>query len=148
MRCAPLQRIVGEPVRVLVIEDEAPLRSQIAENLRNCGFEPTEAPDHGSAVARLRERWHDAIVWDLKTPLDGPDGETNGNIVLREVSQCDRKPVFMFLTEGVARQSIPVKLGAIAYFDKKTDLEQLSERVGELWMRRGVESLYRRPPEA
>lgn len=69
-----LQLETAEPVRVLVIENNEPLREPIAEGLRQAGVEVVEAADAGEAMSRCDERF-DVLFTDIDLP-GGVDGWT------------------------------------------------------------------------
>src|SRR5436189_157755 len=57
---------------VLLVEDEAPLRQAIAEQLTDRGYQVEQADSGEAAVARLSEFAFDIIITDLRLPgLDG-----------------------------------------------------------------------------
>jgi CheY-like chemotaxis protein len=60
--------IGGSPARVLVVEDEAPIRRVVVGYLQREGFEVSEAADGLTAVALAREVGPDVIVLDLGLP--------------------------------------------------------------------------------
>lgn len=63
---------MADPLRVLVVEDEAPLAQVIAGYLRREGFEPSIALDGPSAVEQARRDRPDLVVLDVMLPgLDG-----------------------------------------------------------------------------
>ena len=43
--------------RILVVEDEAPIREMVCFVLEQNGFQPVEAEDYDSAVNQLNEPW-------------------------------------------------------------------------------------------
>lgn len=45
--------------RILVVEDEAPIREMVCFVLEQNGFQPVEAEDYDSAVNQLNEPWPD-----------------------------------------------------------------------------------------
>jgi DNA-binding NtrC family response regulator len=59
---------------VLLVEDEAPLRHAVAEQLMDRGYEVEQADSGETAVARLAEFAFDIIITDLRLP--GVDGST------------------------------------------------------------------------
>ena len=69
---ALMKRMDGDPVRVLVVDDEPSLAELLANVLRYEGWEIQTAGDGASAVRAAREFRPDAIVLDMMLPdLDG-----------------------------------------------------------------------------
>ena len=64
----------ADPIRVLLVENNEPLREPIAEGLRQAGFEVVEAADGQEAMSHLRERF-DVLFTDIDLP-GGMDGWT------------------------------------------------------------------------
>jgi len=57
---------------LLLVEDEAPLRLAVAEQLADHGFHIEQADSGEAALARLAEFAFDVIVTDLRLPgIDG-----------------------------------------------------------------------------
>ncbi len=54
--------------QVLVIDDEAVIRTSIGKFLSRSGFEVSEAPDGASALVQMRRQPPDAIILDYKLP--------------------------------------------------------------------------------
>src|SRR5437660_6056576 len=63
---------VAEPERVLVVDDDPPLRRMLERTLAAEGFEVTVAADGGSALAAAERYAPDVIVLDVAIPA--PDG--------------------------------------------------------------------------
>lgn len=108
---------------VLVIEDEAPMRRNLAEILRLEGFGVIEAADGAAGIALARERRPDLILCDITMP------GTDGHAVLRalkDATETARIP-FVFLTarseHGDVRRGM--NLGADDYLVKPVDLDDL-----------------------
>lgn len=49
--------------RILVVEDEAPIREMVCFVLEQNGFQPVEAEDYDSAVNKLNEPWPATARW-------------------------------------------------------------------------------------
>jgi DNA-binding response OmpR family regulator len=63
---------MADPLRVLVVEDEAPLATVIADYLRREGFDASIALDGPTALDRARRDRPDLVVLDVMLPgLDG-----------------------------------------------------------------------------
>ncbi len=60
--------MVDTKTHVLLVEDEAPLRLAIAEQLTDHGFEVAQAESGEQAVAALAEFAFDLVLTDLRLP--------------------------------------------------------------------------------
>jgi len=60
--------MASEARRVLVIDDEAVLRSLFRDMLLACGYEADVAEDGAAGLARFRERRYEAVITDLLMP--------------------------------------------------------------------------------
>ncbi len=56
------------PLRILAVDDEAPVREMLADLLASEGHHPTVAADHDSALAKFRTGDYDAALIDLGLP--------------------------------------------------------------------------------
>jgi CheY-like chemotaxis protein len=64
----------GKKIRILVVEDELPIRSVLAVSLRNKGYGVVEADDAEQAIELIRENDISVILLDLLMPkTDGVD---------------------------------------------------------------------------
>lgn len=54
--------------RILVVEDEAPIREMVCFVLEQNGYQPLEAEDYDSAVTRLSEPYPDLVLLDWMLP--------------------------------------------------------------------------------
>ncbi|MDU6435265.1 MAG: response regulator, partial [Pantoea sp.] len=54
--------------RILVVEDEAPIREMLCFVLEQNDYQPIEAEDYDSAVGKLIEPWPDLILLDWMLP--------------------------------------------------------------------------------
>ena len=63
---------MNEKFRILVVDDEEPMRAVVRESLRLQGYDVDEADDGDSALSLLREKNYDLMTLDLKMPrVDG-----------------------------------------------------------------------------
>lgn len=58
----------AQPVRVLVVEDERPLRRAFALNLEQRGYRVRDASDLSAALASCTAEWPDVLVLDVNLP--------------------------------------------------------------------------------
>jgi DNA-binding NtrC family response regulator len=61
-----------QPVRILVVDDDAEMRALLVEELRHEGYEAGEASDGAEAVLACRAMAYDVILMDKNMP--GPSG--------------------------------------------------------------------------
>ena len=87
-----LRRLDGEPVRVLVVDDEASLAELLSMALRYEGWEVRSAGDGMSAVRTARDFRPDAVVLDMMLP------DINGLEVLRRMRGDASDVPVLFLT--------------------------------------------------
>lgn len=60
--------------RILVVDDETPLRDMLVNLLKSAGYEVLSAADGGTAVGMLRAQPFDLLVTDLSmNPVSGAD---------------------------------------------------------------------------
>jgi DNA-binding response OmpR family regulator len=112
--------MAGSCIRILLVEDDAPLRTVLADVLREDGYAVEEAADGRSALAALRPV-PDAVVLDLQLPdLDGPG-------FVRELrDHADRQRVPVLVLSGAAQAAAAAdRLGAAALVRKPFDLDEL-----------------------
>lgn len=82
----------GEPVRVLVVEDDPELREMLLYALRNRGYQVQEAGDGLQALHRLQHGSFDVVVTDFQMP------RLDGLALLREVRAMPSPPPVVILT--------------------------------------------------
>ena len=78
--------------RLLVIDDEAVLRSLLSDMLEACGYRADTAADGPSGVARFREGRYEAVITDLAMP------GMNGLQVATEIRMLDPDVQIILLT--------------------------------------------------
>jgi two-component system, cell cycle sensor histidine kinase and response regulator CckA len=113
--------------RILIADDEKPLRTLTAQILRQRGYEVVEACDGEEALDILRdeEGTFDLLLSDVKMPgLDGPD-------LLREARPFLGRARVIFMS-GYAEQNLSETLESdrqISFLQKPFDVAQLSQLV-------------------
>ncbi len=119
------------PPRVLVVDDEPPIRAVVRGFLERDGLSVAEAEDGPSAVEAARRLEPDVIVLDVMLP--GFDGLE----VLRQVRSFS-DPMVVLLTARTEEldRIVGLKVGADDYVTKPFSAAELAARVGALLRRR------------
>jgi two-component system OmpR family response regulator len=138
-RSAQLRRPDGEPVRILVVDDEPTLTDLLSMALRYEGYEVKSAATGSAAVRAAREVRPDAVVLDVMLPdLDGFE-------VLRRLrSHLPEVPV-LFLTarDSVEDRIAGLTVGGDDYVTKPFSLEEVVARLRALLRRAGLAAAAR-----
>jgi two-component system response regulator PhoP len=118
-------------MRVLVIEDDAGLRTQLVENLKGAGFVVDAAADGDEGVYYGREYDYDAAVVDLGLP------KRNGIAVIQALRADGRRFPILILTARVRWQDKVngLEAGADDYLTKPFHMEELRARLNALMRR-------------
>lgn len=114
--------------RVLVVDDDAPLRSSIAEILQEAGYETAQAQNGIDGLNILKqETAFDIILSDVKMP------EMNGLQFLQALkSQCPDTSVIMLTGHGTIDSAVlAMREGAVNYLLKPINKRQLLEGIRE-----------------
>jgi two-component system, OmpR family, response regulator len=133
-QAAPIKRLDGSPIRVLVVDDEPSLAELLASVLRYEGWEIQTAGDGASAVRTAREFRPDAIVLDIMLP------DFDGLEVLRRVRQDAPHVCVLFLTakDAVDDRVAGITAGGDDYVTKPFSLEEVLARLRGLLRRAGL----------
>lgn len=105
--------------RVLVIDDEAGMRTTLAANLELEGYEVVEAEDGQRAVALFQERPFELVITDIQMPgLDGLE-------TLRELRKIQPKATIVMMTGFAMEQIVEqgIAAGAFAVLEKPFSME-------------------------
>src|SRR6202046_212143 len=107
---------------ILVVDDEAEIRSSLEEILREEGYGVASAPDAGEAMVLLRDTPYDVVLLDIWLP--GRDGlEVLADI--RELSPEIRPEVVTVSGHGTIETAVKAtKLGAYDFLEKPLSLER------------------------
>ncbi|MFE4796044.1 response regulator transcription factor [Streptomyces sp. NPDC056708] len=131
-----LHRPDGEPVRVLVVDDEPDLTEVLAGALTGEGWQVRTAADGASAIAEARVFRPDAVVLDRMLP------DMDGLRVLRELRREAREVCVLFLTarDAVEDRIAGITAGGDDYVTKPFSLEEVLARLRGLLRRAGMAS--------
>ena len=127
----PLRRPDGQPVRILVVDDEATLTELLSMALRLEGWEVYTAGDGFSAVRAGRNVQPDAVVLDVMLP------DMDGLEVLRKLRAHAPEVPVLFLTarDAVEDRIAGLTAGGDDYVTKPFSLEEVVARLRGLLRR-------------
>jgi two-component system KDP operon response regulator KdpE len=110
--------------RVLIVEDEGPLRRALAMNLVARGYAVTEAESGTRALTALADHRHDAIVLDLGLP------DMSGVQVIRAVREFAETPIIVLSARSGSSDKVEaLDLGADDYVTKPFSMDELLARL-------------------
>ena len=129
-----LRRPDGTPVRVLVVDDEAPLADLLSMALRYEGWQTTTAGDGAGAIRAAREFRPDAVILDVMLP------DLNGLEVMRRLraDQHDIPVLFLTAKDAVEDRIAGLTAGGDDYVTKPFSLEEVVARLRGLLRRSGA----------
>ena len=119
-------------MRILVIDDYAPIRESIAERLRELGFAVTEAADGEEGLWRAQQETYDVIVLDIMLP------ELDGFTLLARLRESSSDAFVLIVTakDELEDRLNGLDMGADDYLTKPFALEELVSRVRALVRRK------------
>jgi DNA-binding response OmpR family regulator len=119
----------------MVVEDDATVRTVVADHLRAAGCEVTQHADGAGALAAVRERMPDLLILDRMLPTIG------GDEVCRHVRAISDVPIIMLTAlDGVEHRIEGLEHGADDYLTKPFSLRELQLRVNSQLRRRATTS--------
>ena len=125
--------------KILVVEDDQELNSQVCTYLRQNGYEAVGCMSANEAFNALYNDLFDMIVSDIMMP--GMDGFE----FARTVRENSRELPILFMTarDDFAAKRLGFQIGADDYMVKPIDLEELVLRVGALLRRAKIANSHR-----
>jgi two-component system KDP operon response regulator KdpE len=116
---------MSEPrTRVLVIEDEQPVRRFLRTTLAAHGYEPLEAASAGEGIALITEREPELILLDLGLP------DRDGLDVTAELRQWSSVPIIVISARGREQDKVEaLDAGADDYLTKPFGVNELLARM-------------------
>ncbi len=115
-------------MQLLLVEDDATMRTTLQRSLARRGFQVTALGDGPSALAEMAAKPHDAVILDLTLPgLDGLQ------VLQQARARGLRTPVLVLTARGTVGDRIRgLNAGADDYLPKPFDLDELEARLRAL----------------
>ncbi|OBG37208.1 two-component system response regulator TcrX [Mycobacterium sp. E3198] len=127
-------RADGNPINVLVVDDEAVLAEMVSMALRYEGWDISTAGDGSSAIASARAQRPDVVVLDVMLP------DMSGLDVLHKLREENPKLPVLLLTakDAVEDRIAGLTAGGDDYVTKPFSIEEVVLRLRALLRRTGV----------
>src|SRR3989442_1776323 len=122
--------------RILVVDDEAPVREVLNEYFSSQGYTVDEASNGNDALGTIQRHRPDLVLLDIRMPgIDGVE-------VLRRIRKLDDALAIIMVTanEDVALARETLKLGAFDYVAKPFDYDYLDRTVAAGMLKWGAGS--------
>lgn len=113
---------------VLVVEDDSPMRSMLADVLNDAGYGVLQARDGAEGLRRLREAQPDLIVLDLMLP-----GMSGWQFLERSRAELEQAQIPVIILSAIRGEGdYPSTLGVAAWLTKPIDVDRLLAAVESL----------------
>ncbi|RTE85542.1 phosphate regulon transcriptional regulator PhoB [Aliidiomarina sp. B3213] len=127
------------PSRILIVEDEAPIREMLAFVMEQHGYQPVEASDYNVALERLVEPYPDMILLDWMLP--GGSGVQLARKI-KGTEHLKHIPIIMLTARGEEEDKIKgLEVGADDYMTKPFSPKELIARMRAVFRRVNPTSL-------
>ena len=128
----------GQPLKILVVDDEDEVRAGLREFLEGMDYAICEAADGAEALAKTFTEKPHVILLDLRLPkVDGYQvcHTLKGNPITSGI------PIIMLTALNATPNKIKgIEFGADDYVDKPFDLDELAARIKMVTRRMGIEA--------
>lgn len=130
----------SESIKLLIVDDEAPFRKNIARLLEKRGFDSRQAENAETCFVALRERVPDVVILDVKMPgMSGID-------VLRVIrKQYPEIEVILLTGQASTEDAVEgIKSGAFDYLYKPVEIEHLAGKIRQAHEKIRLREVHRR----
>ena len=121
-------------IRILIVEDEAPMRELLQLHLKKEGYVVDEAINGIEAIKKIEETSYSIVLLDVMMP------EMDGFEVCRRIRKVSQVPVIMLTARTQTLDKVEgLKIGADDYLTKPFEQEELFARIEAVLRRYGVD---------
>jgi DNA-binding NtrC family response regulator len=115
------EKMMERNAKVLIVEDEGPLRELLKTELTRSGFKVQVSPGGIDGLERYREEVYNVVLLDIRMP------DADGVEILRQMRAESSVPeIIMFTGHGNIETAVEcIKLGAYDYLTKPVKLDEL-----------------------
>lgn len=119
--------------RILIVEDEDPIRELIKLNLSMAGYELLEAADGNEALEKIKDNKLDLVLLDIMLPrIDGYE-------LLPNITKKDIPVILLTAKDGLKDKVKGLEMGADDYVTKPFEAVELLARIKAVLRRSGKE---------
>ena len=118
--------------KILIIEDDPDSRMGVDIRLRKHGYDTAFAGDAVTALSVMQREKHDLVLLDLGLPAD--DGFALLDRVKKTAALSATPVIVLSARDPVPNRELALKAGAVAYFQKPADNEELMETIRKILM--------------
>ncbi|NIM18148.1 MAG: response regulator [Candidatus Aminicenantes bacterium] len=125
-----------EPVKILVVDDDASIRNMLSIVLKNSGYDAAAADSSESALKRLKTEMFHLIISDIKMP------GISGIELLKKIKVINPEiPVIMITAFASTNDAVEaMKLGAEDYITKPFNLDELKLIIEKSLYKKDIEN--------
>ena len=114
---------MGEIIKILIVEDEKPIRDLIALNLSEAGYKCETAADGSEGADKIDSERFDLVLLDIMMP------EVDGYELMEYIRPLEIPVIFITARHAVKDKVKGLRLGADDYLTKPFDMIELLARV-------------------
>ncbi|MMZ54176.1 Transcriptional regulatory protein SrrA [compost metagenome] len=116
--------------RILIIDDEAPMRELLNLYLKAEGYTTEEASEGRSAIKKLKQTNYHLVLLDIMMP------EMDGFDICREIRKFSKVPIIMLTArEQTVDKVVGLRIGADDYITKPFEQQELLARIETIFRR-------------
>ena len=116
--------MTADPVTILIVDDEPPIRRLLRTSLTAQGYRVVEAETAAAALAEIRDHEPDVVILDLGLP------DSDGLTVIETVRRTAAVPIIVLSSRGDESGKVAaLDLGADDYLTKPFGMDELLARM-------------------